>query len=106
MKWTIDFLKCLPKVGSATLYVVECGWRCTTEQGQHSTGAYGVCSFAAPADGPAGSYTPYDDLTEAQVLGWVWQSGVDKAEVEANVARQLDALLNPAQVIPQLPWSA
>lgn len=105
MNWSVDFLKCLPQVGSIKNYVVECGWRCTVTQDEHSTGAYGVCSFAVP-DAPDGTFTPYDKLTEAQVLGWVWSGGVDKAEVEANVARQLDALINPAQVIPALPWAA
>lgn len=103
MNWKIDFLKTL--TDTAQGYVVECGWRCTTEQEQHSTGAYGTCSFPAPADAN-GDFIPYDKLTEDMVLGWVWSSGVDKAEVEANVARQLDALINPAQIIPPLPWAA
>ena len=103
MNWKIDFLKTL--TNTAQGYVVECGWRCTVTQDEHSTGAYGVCSFPAPADAQ-GDFIPYDKLTEAEVLGWVWSSGVDKAEVEANLARQLDALVNPPAVVQPLPWAA
>lgn len=105
MNWKIEFMKCVPQVGAVQNWVVECGWRCTVTQDEHSTGVYGVCLFPAPADAQ-GDFIPYDKLTEGMVLGWCWDSGVDKAEVEANVARQLDALINPAQVILPLPWAA
>jgi hypothetical protein len=48
----------------------------------------------------------YPDLTEDIVLGWVWANGVDKAEVEANVTRELNAAINPPVVSKPLPWSA
>ena len=105
MNWKIEFMKCVPQVGAVENWVVECGWRCTATQDDHSADAYGTCSFPAPADA-AGEFIPYDKLTEAEVLGWVWGSGVDKAEVEANLARQLDALVNPPAVVQPLPWAA
>jgi hypothetical protein len=39
-------------------------------------------------------------------LGWIWANGVDKAEVEANVARELDTQVNPPTVAKPLPWVA
>ena len=43
-------------------------------------------------------------MSEDIVLGWIWANGVDKAEVEANVARELDAQINPPVVSKPLPW--
>jgi len=104
MAWSIDWMKCLPTLGTAKDYVVQCGWRCTaTGQGQTAT-AYSSCSFKVP-DNPGGSITPYDQLTEQQVLGWVWSSGVDKSATEASVAKQLNDLINPPIVQPPLPWA-
>lgn len=102
MNWKIDFLKTL--TDTAQGYVVECGWRCIATQDSHSADAYGTCSFPAPADAQ-GDFIPYEKLTEAQVLGWCWDSGVDKAEIEASLARQLDAIINPPAVVQPLPWS-
>ena len=105
MNWKIEFMKCVPQVGAVENWVVECGWRCIATQDAYSVDAYGTCSFPAPADAQ-GEFIPYDKLTEAEVLGWVWSSGVDKDQIEANLAKQLDALINPAQVILPLPWAA
>jgi hypothetical protein len=55
---------------------------------------------------PEGTFTPYADLTQAQVLGWVWASGIDKANVEAGVQGQIDNLINPPTVTPPLPWAS
>lgn len=53
-----------------------------------------------------GNFTPYDQLTEAQVLGWVWNvMGPDaKAALEANLAEQIAYMQDPPVVSPPLPW--
>ena len=48
-------------------------------------------------------FTEYDNLTEADVLAWVWNS-VDKAEQEANVEKQLAELANPSKVTLSPAW--
>lgn len=104
MKWQIEWMKCLPTLGSVRDYVVECGWRCTgTDQGQTAS-VYSSCSFAVPDD-PSGAITPFASLTEQQVLSWVWSSGVDKDATEAAVKTQLANLINPPVVQPPLPWA-
>ena len=103
MNWKIEFMKTL--TDTAQGYVVECGWRCIATQDAYSVDAYGTCSFPAPAD-VAGEFIPYDKLTEGMVLGWCWDSGVDKAGIEANLAKQLDSLINPPAVVQPLPWAA
>lgn len=55
-----------------------------------------------------GTFTPYDQLTEAQVIGWVQDAlGEDQVTAyEANVAQQIADQANPPVVTPPLPWSA
>jgi len=104
MNWTIDWMRTTPTSATPPKYVMECGWRCTgTDQGQTAS-VYSSCSFAAP-ENPDGTFTPYDKLTQDQVLGWVWASGVDKASAESAVQAQLDNLINPPVIQPPLPWA-
>jgi len=64
---------------------------------------YSTCNVTYSAGTP---YTPYAQLTQDQVLGWIWAGGVDKAATEAAVQAQIDNLINPPVVQPPLPWSA
>ena len=99
--WKIESMVVKPVDGSYTDCVVTAAWRCTAVDGEHSASNYGSMGFASPS----GDFIAYPDLTEADVLGWVWANGVDKAEVEANVARELDMQVNPPTVAKPLPWS-
>jgi hypothetical protein len=98
--WKIENMIVKPQDGLHTDVVVTATWRCIDSSGEFSASNYGSMGFASPGD----DFVAYPDLTEADVLGWVWANGVDKAEVEANVARELDALVNPPTVSKPLPW--
>jgi hypothetical protein len=100
--WKIEWMQAL--TSGVPGYVINCGWRCTGVQDKYSASVYASCAFTPPADDPK-SLTPYDQLTEAQVLGWVWGSGVDKAATEAAVQQQINAQSNPPVVQPPLPWA-
>ncbi len=100
--WKIESMVVKPVDGSHTDVVVTAAWRCTATSGDYSASNYGSMGFASPS----GDFIAYPDLTEADVLGWIWANGVDKAEVEANVARELDMQVNPPTVAKPLPWSA
>ncbi len=52
------------------------------------------------------AFTPYADLTQEQVLGWIWANGVDKDATEAAVEQQIENQKNPPIVSPKLPWVA
>ena len=99
--WKIESMVVKPVDGSHTDVVVTACWRCTAVDGEHSASNYGSMGFASPS----GDFIAYPDLTEDTVLGWIWANGVDKAEVEANVARELDAQVNPPTVAKPLPWA-
>jgi len=100
LSWIIERLLVKPTEGSLTDVVITADWRCNGSQDQYSGTCYGSTSFAPPS----GSFTPYPDLTEAQVLGWCWSNGVDQAAIEANVSAQIANQINPPVIAPPLPW--
>ena len=102
INWIIERLLVKPTEGSLTDVVITADWRCNGSQDQYSGTCYGSTSFAPPTD----SFTPYPDLTEAQVLGWCWSNGVDQAAIEANVTAQIQNQINPPVIAPPLPWAA
>ena len=107
--WLIERLLVKPTEGSLTDVVITADWRCngteTTGSGDteqtYSGTCYGSCSFAPPS----GSFTPYEDLTQEQVLGWCYENGVDKTAIEANVSLQIENQINPPVVTLPLPWN-
>jgi hypothetical protein len=98
--WLIERLLVKPTEGSLTDVVITADWRCNGSQDQYSGTCYGSCSFAPPS----GSFTPYEDLTEQQVLDWCYANGVDKTAIEANVTAQINDQINPPVIAPPLPW--
>jgi hypothetical protein len=100
LSWIIERLLVKPTEGSLTDVVITADWRCNGSQDQYSGTCYGSTSFAPPS----GSFTPYEDLTEAQVLGWCFANGVDKTAIEAIVSLQIENQINPPIIAPPLPW--
>lgn len=98
--WIIERLLVKPTEGSITDVVITADWRCNGTQDQYSGTCYGSCSFAPPS----GEFTPYEDLTQEQVLGWCYQNGVDQAAIEANVTLQINDQIDPPVVTLPLPW--
>ena len=99
--WIIESLDCKPTEGSLTDVVITAYWRCNGTDGTFYATVYGTCGFSQPGD----PFTAYADLTQDQVLGWCWNSGVDKAATEANIDTQIANQVNPPIVTPPLPWS-
>jgi len=100
LNWIIERLLVKPTEGSLTDVVITADWRCNGTQDQYSGTCYGSCSFAPPS----GSFTPYPDLTQDQVLGWCYANGVDQSATEANVSAQINDQINPPVIAPPLPW--
>ena len=98
--WLIERLLVKPTEGSNTDVVITADWRCNGSQESFYGTCYGSCSFAPPT----GSFTPYDQLTEQQVLDWCFANGVDQAAIEANVTAQIENQINPPVVCLPLPW--
>ena len=80
--------------------VTTAHWTVTAVDGEHSASAYSTAGFTP--DATAAGFKPYDTLTEADVLAWVWGS-VDKAETEASLQSQIEAQKAPA-TLTGTPW--
>ena len=102
ISWIIERLLVKPTEGSLTNVVITADWRCNGTDGKYSGTCYGSASFAAPS----GSFTPYDKLTQQQVLDWCFANGVNKTVIEANVNKQIADQINPPVIAPPLPWAA
>jgi hypothetical protein len=77
-------------------FVTTAHWTCTAQDGEFSASSYGSCGFT-------GDLTkPYANLTEADVLAWVWES-VDKEATETALDSQIEAQKNPVKA-SGLPW--
>jgi hypothetical protein len=77
-------------------FVTTAHWSCTAVDGEFTGSVYSTASFEGTLT------TPYANLTENTVLGWVWES-VNKEATEAAVVAQINALKNPVQA-SGLPW--
>jgi hypothetical protein len=100
LSWIIERLLVKPTEGDKTDVVITADWRCNGTNGTYSGTCYGSASFAPPSE----NFTPYEDLTEQQVLDWCYASGVDKTAIEANVSAQIADQINPPIIAPPLPW--
>ena len=98
--WLIERLLVKPTEGSNIDVVITADWRCSGSQDNYSGTCYGSCSFQPPS----GSFTPYEDLTQDQVLQWCYENGVDKTAIEANVSLQIENQINPPVITLPLPW--
>ncbi len=101
ISWIIERLLVKPTEGTLTDVVITADWRCNGSQDQYSGTCYGSASFAPPTE----NFTPYEDLTQDQVLGWCFANGVDQAAIEANVSLQIANQINPPVVVLPLPWA-
>ena len=94
VNWTISTLD----RNTANGFVTTAHWQATAVDGEHTASIYSTCSWA---DGTVN--TPYADLTQATVLGWVWES-VDKQATEDALAANIALQKNPVQA-SGTPWS-
>jgi hypothetical protein len=64
--WTIA--TCEHEVATGGITVAH--WRVSAVDGDYTASAYGTAGFTPDATDP--DFTPYDQVTEAEVLAWVW----------------------------------
>ena len=100
INWIIERLLVRKVEGAYSDVVITADWRCNGSQDQYSGTCYGSTSFFPPTE----NFTPYDQLTQDQVLGWCFASGVNQTAIEANVSQQIENQINPPVIAPPLPW--
>lgn len=104
MNWTIAQLE----RNTTDNGVIVAHWRVTAEEivgtgddaVTYTASSYGTCGFSPDSTSP--SFVPYEDLTEADVLAWVYES-VDKDATEAALTANIEEQKNPVTETG-LPW--
>ena len=102
--WTIATLESNTADGGVTV----AHWRCNAEETvgtgddavTYTASSYGTCGFSP--DALADGFVAYADLTEADVLAWVWNE-VDKDSTEASLTARIEADKNPVSTTGT-PW--
>jgi hypothetical protein len=99
--WTINSLPNYPQAEGQTDVVFVVNWTLTGVDGQYTASEQGSVGVTYVAGQP---YTPYNQLTEEQVTGWVASSiseetlNIYKESIDRNIAQQKEI-----QILP-LPW--
>ena len=91
--------------------IVQTYWTCTgTDENGNSGTFHGATPFEPDQIDPE-NFTSYEDLTEAQVLGWI-EDVVNgnpgyKTHIDEQIQKQIDAVVNPKIEVTgdQLPWA-
>jgi len=102
--WAVVQMDCYPEYDGDTDVVFTVHWTLNGTDGTYNGSVYGSVGVTLDA---GATFTPYADLTEAQVVGWV-QAALGEEQVasyEANVAQQIEDQINPPVVTPPLPWA-
>jgi hypothetical protein len=92
--WTISQMDRMTSDG----FVVTVHYNVTKTDGEFTASTYGTIGFEAGTP-----ETPFESLTEAQVIAWV-KDKLGEATVEAALAAQIEAQKNPVSA-SGLPWS-
>jgi hypothetical protein len=100
---TVNRMYTLPQLDGQTDVVVNAFWQVTGVDGQNTASIGGNTQFTlAQGEG----FTPYADLTQAQVIGWIPASEITSAQ--QCVQGQIDSMINPpvSPMNTPLPWAA
>ena len=100
--WTVDAMYTLQQPDPN--YVVNALWEVTGVDGTYTASIGGNTQFNS-AD-QEGAFIPYDQLTEATVIGWIPESAITSAQ--ACVQGQIDSMITPpvSPASQPLPWVA
>ena len=79
-------------------FITTVHYNVSAVDGEFTASTYGTVGYTEE-----GAFTPYSQLTEAVVVGWV-QASLGKDTVETALAAQIDAQRNPVQE-SGLPWA-
>jgi len=99
--WQIVSMSAYSQIDEASDVVFQVNWQCHAQEDFYGATSVGTVNVTYTAGDP---FTPYTDLTQEQVWGWINPS-IDRQEIEANLQAMLDAQKTPEVVTPPLPWS-
>ena len=98
--WTISSMETAPSEDGLTDVVKIIHWRYKGIDGDYQAEVYSSYSCPSPS---STDFTAYEDLTEADVIGWL-EAGIDVDAMNTNIDSQIENLKNPPIVSLPLPW--
>jgi len=103
--WNIVAMNAYPQHEGETDVVFTVHWTLVGTDGTYTGSVYGSVGVTYDSSLP---FTPYAQLTQDQVIGWVKEAlGEEQvANYETNVAAQIENQANPPVVTPPLPWAS
>jgi hypothetical protein len=99
--WHIRAMNCYPNLENVQNAVFAIHWTCVATDGALDVALNAICVTPITFE----NFTPYDQLTQDQVLGWIWANGVDRTAVETLTIQQFDNNIDVSNTtnLP-LPW--
>lgn len=100
--WTIDQMFAYPQADGYQDVVFGVAYTVSANEDDYSASQ----SYQIPMPAPEGSFTPYSELTQDQVISWV-QSQIGPlgvSAVETQLAQMIAEQQSPTVVTPPLPW--
>lgn len=101
--WAISSLDVAPSTGGLSNVITAAHWRCSADNGVVSAEVYRQCPLALPIPE---SFTPYEDVTEAEVIAWV-MAGLGEDGMESLVSvldEMLENQMAPKVIVTPGPW--
>jgi len=98
--WKIKQLYTISALGDHSNVVTSVSWSCTGIDGDNASMISGNCRLPNPVD----QFTPYDELTESQVIDWCWNNGAYKDGIESKIQEDISKKAAPKEVVSPLPW--
>lgn len=105
--WRIVEMSCYAKHGSHENVVFEVLWECRCQHRQIPDAMHTHRQKTEIPFSPNTALTPYSDLTEEQVVGWVKAVLGNQVvfDLECALTAEVDALAAPFVSSPPLPWA-
>lgn len=102
--WVIEQLECRSHHDGKKDVVFTIHWRRQAVNGRYMADAYGTEAVELDSAAP---FTPYDNLTQAQVEGWLADAmGAEHlAALDSALDAQIATQIETPVVTPPLPWA-
>ena len=100
--WEILQLDSIPTINGMNKVISLIQYRAYKQEGEFIADYYSSLKVDAPHEA---SFTPYAEVTQAMVEGWLTE-GLDTEAIEANLDAQIQNFLNPPIVAYPLPWQS
>jgi len=104
-QWAVNSMTAYPQAAGENNVVFQIAWVCSATDGTFNSATYGSVDTTYVAGTP---FTPYNELTLAQVNQWVADAlgpeGIAKAYADCDAAIEAQKATN-LPVTPPLPWN-